>query len=70
MRTQYIRTRPDGRPVKWDYLSPAQMQALANTPWGPPCIICGQPLPTEADFAKHFVLTDIRFLNLGNCPRD
>jgi hypothetical protein len=32
------------------------------------CSGCGKPLETEAGFAKHFVIPDERFLNLGNCP--
>lgn len=29
---------------------------------------CGFHIVTEADFAKHFVIPDERYLNLGNCP--
>lgn len=29
---------------------------------------CGEYFETEADFAKHFVIPDTRFLNLGWCP--
>ena len=32
------------------------------------CGGCGTVLETEADFAKHFIVTDERFLNLGECP--
>lgn len=82
-RTRYVKTRDDGQFVKWDFLSPAQMQSYANTPfeqagdwddetgsftYGPGKCECGHPLPTEAEFAKHFVVPDLRFLNLGNCP--
>lgn len=82
-RKRYVQTRPDGKPTKWDFMSPAQMQSLANTPfvqsdWDPEtgetsyrpgrCSGCGHPLPNEAEFAKHFVVDDIRYLNLGHCP--
>jgi hypothetical protein len=32
------------------------------------CSACGTELPTEADFAKHYLVEDERFLNLGYCP--
>lgn len=32
------------------------------------CVCCQEILYTEADFAKHFILSDTRYLNLGNCP--
>jgi hypothetical protein len=33
------------------------------------CSKCGEPLPTEADFAKHFTVPDFRYPNLGYCPK-
>jgi hypothetical protein len=75
-RLRIRQTRPDGRPVKWDFLTEWEMEELADTPFlnserePGSCSCCGTPLPTEADFAKHFVLNDLRFLNLGECPRD
>jgi hypothetical protein len=35
---------------------------------GLPCSGCGTVLETEADFAKHFLIPDERYLNLGDCP--
>lgn len=32
------------------------------------CASCGAPTPTEAAFAKHYLIDDERYLNLGNCP--
>jgi hypothetical protein len=32
------------------------------------CSGCGAVLETEADFAKHFLIPDERYLNLGYCP--
>jgi hypothetical protein len=32
------------------------------------CSKCGTPLPTEADFAKHFLVSNESFLNLGYYP--
>jgi len=29
---------------------------------------CREVLRTEGDFARHFVVPDERYLNLGNCP--
>lgn len=76
-RTRYITFRGDGQFTKWDFMSPAQMQGLANMPFlqstedgyvPGKCGACKHPLPTEAEFAKHFVIPDIRYLGLGYCP--
>lgn len=32
------------------------------------CTGCGVNLHTEADFAKHFIVPDPRYLNWGRCP--
>lgn len=32
------------------------------------CSQCGIVLATEADFAKHFIVSDPRYVNLGYCP--
>jgi hypothetical protein len=45
-----------------------ELQGLERTPFGRPCSGCGEFLSTEADFAKHFVIFDERFLNIGECP--
>jgi hypothetical protein len=49
-----------------------QLQGLALTPFKDGvtgrCSGCGALLQTEADFAKHFLIPDERFLNLGYCP--
>ena len=44
-----------------------RLEALENTPCNITCA-CGHFMATEADFAKHFVIPDQRYLNLGNCP--
>lgn len=50
----------------------AELMGLENTPFTSngtgKCSTCGAPLDTEADFAKHFLVTDERYLNLGMCP--
>jgi hypothetical protein len=45
-----------------------ELQHLESVSFGRPCSGCGELLATEADFAKHFVVPDPRFLNLGECP--
>lgn len=82
-RWRWVQTRPDGLFTKWDFMSPAQMQRLSKIPflkceWDPEtgkervvpgsCGQCGHPTPTEAEFAKHFVIPDLRYLGLGYCP--
>jgi len=44
-----------------------RLEAEENTPCGLSCD-CGQYFETEADFAKHFIIPDEHFLNLGECP--
>lgn len=57
-----------GWQTKWDYLSERDRE-FAERQWlVRACSYCGIILMTEADFAKHFVLPDARYLNLGYCP--
>jgi hypothetical protein len=34
------------------------------------CSKCHRVFPTEADFARHFLIPDERYLNIGYCPND
>jgi hypothetical protein len=34
------------------------------------CSKCEKPLPTEKDFAQHFIVPDERLYNLGYCPEN
>jgi hypothetical protein len=45
-----------------------ELASLERTPCNLNCSGCGVLLETEADFAQHFVLSDTRYLNLGECP--
>jgi hypothetical protein len=49
-----------------------EIKYLENTPFvvngTGECSGCREVLATEKDFAKHFLIPDERFLNLGNCP--
>ena len=67
--------------TKWDVLTArlAEAEAKASqlrrelagldaTDCGLRCSGCGEVLATEGDFARHFVVADVRFLNLGECP--
>lgn len=82
-RRAFRRHREDGRPVKADYLSPAQLEALHRQPFTQAgvdpvtgeevrvpgrCSLCRADISTEYLFAAHFVVTDLRYLNLGECP--
>lgn len=68
-------------PTKWSVLQSRLAKAredalrierdlawMERTPLNVPCAGCAVNLATEADFAKHFVLSDTRYLNLGECP--
>src|SRR4051794_31242759 len=46
-----------------------ELRWLENTSLGTSCAGCGEVLKTEADFAKHFLVADEHFLNLGECPK-
>lgn len=50
----------------------AEIKWLEETPFTAngtgSCSGCDQVLPTEADFAKHYVVPDERYYNLGYCP--
>ena len=66
-------TLPPGSITKWQAIHPIEREQLDRTPFGssgvePVCSSCGEPLPTEGAFARHFVVTDRRYLNLGYCP--
>lgn len=45
-----------------------EMVGMMLTELGSPCSGCGVFLATEADFARHFVIPDEHYLNLGVCP--
>ena len=54
--------------TKWDHLTDSQKEGYESTPCGLHCSGCDIYLDSEADFAKHFIIKDVRFLNLGECP--
>lgn len=67
--------------TKWDVLTARLAEAEAEasrlrvelagldaTECGLSCDGCGEVLATEGDFARHFVVSDTRYLNLGECP--
>lgn len=59
---------------KWDLLSDSEKRAYENTTLtkegtAVECTGCGEELTTEADFAKHFVIDNLHYLNLGHCPK-
>lgn len=45
-----------------------ELQGLTDTPCQLHCAGCGVYLATEEDFARHFLIPDVRYLNLGRCP--
>lgn len=45
-----------------------ELEALQRTTFGLPCSGCLEILETEADFARHYLVRDERYLNLGWCP--
>jgi hypothetical protein len=57
--------------TKWDLLSESEQRDYENTAFTAngtgDCSQCGEHLATEADFAKHFIISDLRYMNLGDC---
>jgi hypothetical protein len=45
-----------------------EIAGLLKQSCGLVCGKCGAYHETEADFAKHYVIPDTRYLNLGWCP--
>ena len=71
------RATPDRRAVprlsytKWDLITAAERRALDATPFSDGtkgCSVCHTPLPTEGDVARHYLVPDLRYKNLGECP--
>ena len=56
--------------TKADLITGYELEALDRTRCELTCDHCGTFLPTEGDFARHFVIPDARYLNLGNCPHN
>lgn len=57
--------------TKWDFLTDAERKELDAAPFKDgdgSCGRCGEALPTEGHFARHYVIPDLRYLNLGCCP--
>lgn len=55
--------------TKWNLSTPEEQAALDRTKCGLPCAGCGTMLETEGDFARHFVLYNRVYRNLGFCPK-
>ena len=58
--------------TKWDLLSDTEREAYSNSLFElgeSSCRRCGEKLHTEADFAKHYIISDVRYFNLGDCPK-
>lgn len=67
--TRYVgKIDPDSPLTKWDLLSDEERVWATKTSFGQDCTSCGLVLETEADFARHFIVPDLRYFNLGTCP--
>lgn len=54
--------------TKADLITTYELKLLDGTECGLLCDRCREHLPTEGDFARHFVIPDAKYLNLGDCP--
>lgn len=71
--TSYVPVRWPVPVTKWDLLGDAARAAYErmtiHADGGPVlCAGCAEVLVTEADFARHFVIPDLRYWNVGDCP--
>jgi hypothetical protein len=73
---RWVGFRPAEPTTKWDLLGDEDRAAYERTPLSQPdgspvtCPHCNTPMTTEAAFAQHFVITDLRYWNVGDCPRE
>jgi hypothetical protein len=67
MNDQYERLDKEAKALLAEILGMQRTPFTANGTGK--CSSCGDVLPTEADFAKHFLVEDEQFLNLGYCPK-
>ena len=59
------------RPSYTNLITAAERRALDATPFSDgatSCSVCHTPLPTEGDVARHYLVPDLRYKNLGECP--
>lgn len=60
----------NGFVTKADLITPESLADLDNvTIDETECVGCGIALKSEGDFARHFIVDDVRYVNLGHCPR-
>lgn len=50
------------------FIPAGELYQLDQTPCELPCTACGEMLESEGDFARHFVIRETLYLNLGECP--
>lgn len=62
------------RITKWELIDEEEQEWMLRTSFTAngtgQCSECREELATEADFAKHFTVPDVQFLNLGYCPNN
>lgn len=63
----WLQKRLAGAQAEVDALA-GQIQGLAAQPFDGECLTCGFYMATEADFARHYIVPDPRYLNMGECP--
>ena len=54
--------------TKWDCVDDATRTRLNAERCDIRCAGCNELLTTEGDFARHFLVPDVRYMNLGYCP--
>lgn len=53
--------------TKWDLITDRERDSLDRTPFNGNCGSCGEHLLTEGQFARHYVVPDLQYPNLGTC---
>jgi hypothetical protein len=54
--------------TKADLVTEEHLRQLDATPADFQCSECNRPLKTEGEFARHFYVPDVQYVNLGSCP--
>lgn len=69
-RTAEILRNAGERITKYELMTRSERAHAHNDKFNGVCSGCGEHLETEADFAKHFVVSDWRYRNIGACDKE
>jgi hypothetical protein len=56
------------RLTKWDFLMAENRIGLDQTPLNVRCAACEEPFRSEGEYARHYIVPNPLYLNIGYCP--